>query len=104
LKKITRTVTKQVEETVRVCDTCEQVKLLPIEGNWATNCRYDNCYDNYGRFEFCSVRCFVAGAEKALQDIGDEDTSWFESLSIGLDSSFEEFEAFVTFLKEYKGE
>ena len=101
MKQIIRTVTKQVQETVQLCDTCGEDKPLVIEGNWNKSCRYDFCYDDHGRFEFCSVACFVSGAQKALDDIGGEDGNFFESFSIRLDNNAAEFAAFVTYLKGY---
>jgi hypothetical protein len=102
MKKVTRTVTKRVDETVSVCDTCEGEKPLGIEGHWSKGCRYDNCYSDSGRFEFCSVTCFLAGAVLALDDVGDPETSFFESLTIKLDNDGAEFQAFVAYLKEYR--
>lgn len=102
MKKVIRIVTKQVEETVSLCDTCAAEKPLVIEGRWFVGCRYDNCYDDSGRFEFCSVACFLAGAQKALDDIGDSKTSFFESLKIDLDNDGDEFRAFVAYLKGYR--
>lgn len=100
MRRITKTYPRTVVEEVQVCDTCEQEKPLILIGYWASSCRYDGCNQNSERFEFCSIQCFLKSIDTISSNLGDD--GYFETLSLSLDSTQDEFDAFVAFLKAYK--
>lgn len=86
MKKVTKVITKQVEEAVYVCDTCEQEKPLPITWTWSITCTWDSCVDDFGNCHFCSVACFHAGLAKALEHLDAEEDHLWQQFQITVDS------------------
>lgn len=102
MKKITRTVTKEVQETVQVCDTCGQERPLVIDGFWSVRCGHDGCYDDSGRFEFCSFACFKAKAAELAGEV-DGFESFLTRLTINMNCDADGFEELMGILRAYGG-
>lgn len=61
------------ERQITVCDICGS-KDICIDWEWSVHCPYDNCFEDWGEANFCSLNCFKEGIEQAkLQLDGKED-------------------------------
>jgi hypothetical protein len=73
MKKIVKTETKTVNTEVTLCDTCDSDRPFFIRWKWSFNCKYDDCYSDYGECHFCSVACLKAGAAAAMDHFNHKD-------------------------------
>jgi hypothetical protein len=83
-KKVTKLVQK--EETVTVCDTCNKEvgwnNTVELDISWSKNCPRDNCYDDWGEFNYCSYDCFVKGASRITEEIQPDEDFYAQSFTI----------------------
>lgn len=82
MKTIMRTITKQIEEEVKVCDTCEQEKPLLVGWMWDYVFPGDEFNNDFIECNFCSTDCFLKGMRIVTDSLKDKKA--FFTLKFGL--------------------
>ena len=65
----------QKEELVTVCDTCRSENPDFCDIDWYIRCKYDGCYDDMEKYNFCSLKCLEKGLYTVIKDFASDSFS-----------------------------